>query len=141
MQVESNVRPLNRFQIEERGNSKVAVLFFDEITETQKEEQTIYKYNMYTLETEKQSNLNERIESNYTTWLEFAKKQEIDKLSAEVRDKRDSLLAKTDWTQMTDTALTTEKQQEYQKYRQELRDITQQPGFPYNVMFPQMPQK
>jgi hypothetical protein len=41
----------------------------------------------------------------------------------EVRRKRDALLAKSDWTQMSDSPLTDSKKTEWATYRQTLRDI------------------
>ena len=75
-------------------------------------------------------------EKEYTKWLELAKKQEYNKLAEEIRAKRDMLLAETDWTQVTDTALTKSEQAKYKEYRQKLRDIPEQAEFPYNVIFP-----
>ena len=53
-----------------------------------------------------------------------------------VREKRDKLLADTDWTMMADVNMEIEKREKYVNYRQELRDITKQKDFPYNVIFP-----
>ena len=59
-------------------------------------------------------------------------------LEKEVRSKRDTLLSETDWmvakqfeTGVTDTGLTS--------YRQALRDITSQEGFPNNIVWPTKP--
>ena len=96
----------------------------------------MYSYEMYVLEIQKQDNLKERIESNYDTWLDFARQKEYDLKAAEVRAKRDKLLNETDWTQAVDTALTEAEKEKYRKYRQELRDITEQKEFPYYVIWP-----
>lgn len=127
-------------------NGKVAVYFFTNIQESIKrkndteemrqEEQKMYSYEMYVLEIQKQGNLKERIESNYDTWLDFARQKEYDLKAAEVRQKRDKLLNETDWTQAIDTALTEAEKEKYRKYRQELRDITEQKEFPYDVIWP-----
>ena len=37
---------------------------------------------------------------------------------------------------MPDTALSEEKQEQYRIYRQALRDIPEQEGFPFDVVFP-----
>lgn len=42
-----------------------------------------------------------------------------------VREKRNKLLAESDWTQVPDAPLTTEQKQAWRQYRQELRDIPQ----------------
>ena len=41
-----------------------------------------------------------------------------------LRNLRNELLQESDWTQMPDSQLSEEKKTEWQKYRQELRDIT-----------------
>lgn len=62
-------------------------------------------------------------------------------VSARVRAERDRLLAATDWT---DTAsapdrLGSEVYAAWQVYRQALRDVTTQPGFPADVIWPAKP--
>ena len=52
-----------------------------------------------------------------------------------VRNKRDSLLSETDWTALSDNSMSTEMV----AYRQALRDITAQEGFPYDVTWPTKP--
>ena len=54
---------------------------------------------------------------------------------AAVRKKRNTLLEETDWTALSDTTLTPEMA----AYRQALRDITNQAGFPYGVDWPTKP--
>ncbi|NRP03304.1 tail fiber assembly protein [Stenotrophomonas maltophilia] len=51
---------------------------------------------------------------------------------------RSRRLRATDWTQMDDAPLTTEKKLEIQAYRQLLRDLPSRPGFP-DVPWPQFP--
>lgn len=57
--------------------------------------------------------------------------------ASELRAKRDSLLAVCDWTQSRDipdaTAIA------WQPYRQELRDLTKQSGFPGVIVWPISP--
>ncbi len=54
------------------------------------------------------------------------------------RKKRNELLAKTDWTQGKDISNTVSTA--WTTYRQELRDVTLQPNFPYNIVWPTPPQ-
>lgn len=56
---------------------------------------------------------------------------------AEVRAERDKLLAESDWTQLPDVNLSNKA--DWTKYRQDLRDVTKQAGFPYDVVFPKKP--
>lgn len=61
-----------------------------------------------------------------------------DQQSAYVRIQRDALLVQTDWTQLPDVPDATKTK--WASYRQELRDVTLQEGFPYNVIWPTPPQ-
>lgn len=139
----SNIRPEKNFSIENIENGKCTVLFFDNIQEEEQVNESVenqnnvsYSYDMYEMEVSYRENLSEEIEENFEKWLDDAKQQDYNKVAAEVRKQRDELLASTDWTQMADTALSKEKQNAYKVYRQALRDIPEQPGFPYDVEFP-----
>lgn len=61
-----------------------------------------------------------------------SKKREID----ELRNKRNQLLTATDWTQVADAPI---DKAAWATYRQALRDIPQQEGFPDNVVWPVAP--
>lgn len=56
-----------------------------------------------------------------------------------VRAQRDFLLSDSDWSQIPDNSLTTEQRQAWATYRQALRDVPNQPGFPDNVTWPVNP--
>jgi hypothetical protein len=58
----------------------------------------------------------------------------------DVLQKRKKLLYSSDWTQIPNNPLTTEQQTAWEVYRQELRDVTSQPGYPFNVIWPTAPQ-
>ena len=58
-----------------------------------------------------------------------------DRAASEAREKRNSLLAETDYLALSDTTLSSEMS----TYRQALRDITSQSGFPTNVTWPTKP--
>ena len=142
MKTESYTKP-NKFEIELLKNGKITVIFFDNITEIteifEDEETTKYEYDMYKITLNNRINLAEDIENNYNMWLQFAKDCEYEKLATEIRTRRDKLLTETDWTQVTDTVLSDQKQEEYKNYRQQLRDITEQEDFPHKVVFPSKP--
>lgn len=117
---------------------------------------------MYVINPYYRSNLQKDIEENYQLWLDFAKQQEYDKLAEKMREKRNKLLEETDKEmcldrmnidmpeEITMTTIVTGIRQfftslkgifnsDMAKYRQELRDITKQEGFPYDVTFPEKP--
>jgi hypothetical protein len=56
-----------------------------------------------------------------------------------VRNQRNTLLAKSDWTQAADIPFSSEQKAEWVTYRQALRDLPSQSGFPTNVVFPTEP--
>ena len=56
--------------------------------------------------------------------------------SASVRAERNRLLEASDWTQLADS---TADKPAWAAYRQQLRDIPSQPGFPFNVTWPVKP--
>lgn len=63
-------------------------------------------------------------------------------LSDSVREQRNELLAASDISVLPDrwAVMTAEKQQEWSEYRQALRDVTSQTGFPNNINWPNKPQ-
>lgn len=62
---------------------------------------------------------------------------EASELIATAKAKRNALLAKTDWTQLTDVVATT--QLKWTPYRQALRDLPAQVGFPQVIDWPVEP--
>ena len=65
----------------------------------------------------------------------FVELNDIDRAAAEARNKRNGLLAATDWTANSDVTMTTEMT----AYRQALRDVPTQSGFPSEVTWPDKP--
>jgi len=67
---------------------------------------------------------------------------EINRLIAEqpakeARTQRDALLSQSDWTQVPDAPV---DQQAWAEYRQALRDLPQQAGFPTEITWPAKPE-
>ena len=63
-------------------------------------------------------------------------KSPIDKQQEEkIRQRRDNLMKQSDWRAVSDREL----EPEWKEYRQALRDITKQEGFPYDVKWPKDP--
>lgn len=55
-----------------------------------------------------------------------------------IKAKRNMLLAESDWTQLPDVPINTKTQ--WATYRQELRDVTSQTGYPFDVIWPTKPE-
>lgn len=166
MKVKNSIMPTNKFDIENINNGKCDIVFYSDIQEVENQStneentnQKNYEYNVYRITVSHRDNINEVIEAEYDKWLDFAKKQEYEILASEVRAKRNELLAQTDKEMCIDrlgieipeninatnllTAVTSVFKglgnilnNTMSKYRQELRDITKQEGFPYNIKWP-----
>ena len=63
--------------------------------------------------------------------------QEPERLASQIRQERNTLLSDCDWTQVSDAPV---NQVAWQTYRQALRDVTSQEGFPYSVTWPTKPE-
>lgn len=59
-----------------------------------------------------------------------------EEVAGQVRAERNGLLTATDWTQVADAPV---DKAAWATYRQALRDITAQDGFPWTVQWPEMP--
>lgn len=71
------------------------------------------------------------------TWTEVWTKVQLDSAVAaeNIREQRNELLAETDWTQLSDSSVASA----WTTYRQALRDVPSQEGFPYSVTWPTKP--
>lgn len=74
----------------------------------------------------------------YKTEEEIAKETEDKK--QHVRQDRNSRLTQCDWTQLDDTPLDNVAKAQWAAYRQALRDLPDQAGFPFNVIWPNQPE-
>ena len=60
----------------------------------------------------------------------------VDDAGRNIRSHRDNLLQKTDWMAMSDNTMSPA----WITYRQALRDVTAQEGYPYSVIWPTKPE-
>ena len=165
---ESTIKP-NSVRIGDRKDNLIEVVFFDDIkeeTRTPEEgpEQTIYSYYEYPMLVSFREDLESSIKEDPDTWFKAAKEQFISEKAAEIRAIRDKLLQESDKQVLLDrlgieipetinattmlqvikdlfTSLGNTLNGSWAKYRQELRDITKQPGFPLDVEFPTTPEE
>lgn len=123
----------NRVVVERIGAS--AVIYLSENTEEIKVEDSVsYLADTYAISTANTPDLETRIEQNFAVWLAKAKQKEYDRFASEVRAKRNQLLAETDYTCLADR----QPSATVIAYRQALRDLTKQEGFPYAVVWPEV---
>lgn len=104
-------------------------------------------------------NMQERFETQKEAWRTLVKKKDYDRTAEEIRKIRNQLLDKTDKEMSIDRiisdiprdpssitaflpflkSLIASLSGKMAKYRQALRDVPQQEGFPYNVEWPEIP--
>ncbi len=157
MKTISSIRPVTRYCIEEREN-KADIILYDNIRELETpEEGRQYQYDTYRITVCNRPELAADVDVNYDMWLQRAKDQETARLAAEIRARRNALLLATDARMcldrigvqaMSSTAadgldiaysLSAALSGKWAEYRQALRDIPQQAGFPHEVEFPAVP--
>jgi len=74
-------------------------------------------------------------------YFDYSTKQWVQDQPAQetaVRIQRNQLLQQSDWTQLSD--ISAETKALWEPYRQALRDVTDQPGYPFNIVWPTPPQ-
>ncbi len=155
MKCVSGIRPAP-YEVRRDGEETLVILT-ENITEqtsgSGEEQYTEYTFDRYDMKVPYRDTLENDIANNTEEWLSKCKQYEYDKLCTEVRAKRNELLAESDSSFCIDrilpdnisTSAFTNKLKELAKsemarYRQALRDIPQQEGFPYEVIFPAKPQ-
>lgn len=74
-------------------------------------------------------------DEEYAEWLAEQPQRDADQ-AASVRSERNRRLVACDWTQLPDAPVDRDV---WATYRQELRDVSSQPGFPWNVVWPLPP--
>ena len=170
MRVESRERPANSFILDNKKGNLIEVTFFDDIKSEMRKEQDsdneveVFTYKVYKITTTFSDDLEEHIQNNLNDWLESLKEQEKNSLASEIREKRNKLLEESDKYMILDRltmnfpqeisltnvvsvlkdffkTLSNIKNGSWAKYRQELRDLPNQKGFPYDVKFPDKPEE
>lgn len=142
---------------------RVRVTLYANETPFQTEDGTHYLYDCYTVETTDRPALGEIISGNLDAWIAAAANVEREKAAAAVRAVRDRLLSESDAHMLLDrmgldlpdnitattmlkvfkdfiAALKAAVAGDWAKYRQALREIPDQPGFPFEIDWPDKPE-
>lgn len=84
----------------------------------------------------------QNIEFVNNKWTQVWQIKELSQISAEenIRSHRNNLINGTDWIVTYHTEKGTPIPQEWLDYRQALRDVTLQEGFPFDVVWPTIPE-
>lgn len=160
MKSESTVMPMSPYDIEIVGD-EAEITLIENIEERLKAEGTerSYIWDEYKLRVRNRPGLAESVKNGFGMWLQSAKDLDYNKTAKEVRAKRDKLLAESDKVMCLDRlglsvpngstfsawlsflkSLGDVLSGEWAEYRQALRDVPEQPGFPYEVEFPEKPE-
>lgn len=145
MRVKGSYAPPN-LEFEVIDDGKTALIRFYENVEPYEEPETEtqpatsgYTFDRYTIIRLYSEELRADVEANTALWLDFVKQEERERLAAEVRAKRNALLDEIDWTQALDAPVSAASREALRLYRQELRDISERPEFPYITTWPERP--
>ena len=65
--------------------------------------------------------------------------EDVPLTAEEARTERNKLLEESDWTQVLDAPIDSATREAYRTYRQALRDIPEQEGFPETITWPELP--
>ncbi len=157
MKTESNIKP-QAISLEVCA-SGAQVVFCENIQAVEREGEQSYTYDEYRISVPYRENLLDAVKLRPAEWLNAAKHAEYTKLASEVRAKRDELLRESDARMSIDRMHLPAPSEEnssaaylaflqglanaaggaWAQYRQALRDIPTQSGFPYAVVFPEKP--
>ncbi len=147
------------FTVSREGN-KAVIVFYTDVQEKQRDEgATAFEAVSWTMEVPWTDSLEARISGATEAWFGLAQSEAFAEAAAEVRAKRDELLSLSDASMALDrlglvvpSGSTFSSWLSFLKglgdvlsnriavYRQALRDIPQQEGFPYNVVWPEKPE-
>lgn len=161
MRAKTNYAELpSAYEIKDGDAGQKIICFRQNIEEIETEDGTQYTADEYTLAVPTSQALNKRVADNIEAWREKAIQEDFNRAAAEIRAIRDRLLADSDKEMVLDRMglevptgvsfsawldflkkLGTAVAGGWAKYRQALRDITTQEGFPYDVTFPQKPEE
>lgn len=84
-------------------------------------------------------NLEAKIEDNYQEWFDAAESACVSEIEENVKKERNSLLVKSDYVMTVDYPCTDSERNAWLSYRQALRDLPDQEGYPLNIIWPGSP--
>ena len=147
-----------------REGDRAVIIFYTDIKEIQREDgETAWEAVSWTLESSWTDNIMERITEQQAAWLAEAQADAYAEAAAKARSLRDKLLTESDAMTALDrfgmnlpdkvtattmltvvkeilTALWSITKGEIGQYRQALRDLPEQPGFPFEIEWPDKPE-
>ena len=147
-----------------REGEKAVIIFYTDVQEVQREDgSSAWEAVSWTIESSWTDNIVERITEKQAAWLAEAQAEAYAEAAAKVRSQRDKLLTESDAMTALDrfgmdlpdrvtattmltvfkeilTALWSITKGAIGQYRQALRDLPEQPGFPFDIEWPNKPE-
>ncbi|GHU73129.1 hypothetical protein AGMMS49992_10740 [Clostridia bacterium] len=106
---------------------------------TSNDGETMYDYEYYAAYRPWRDTLADDVATNTGVWLDMLKAEDFAQEAQRVRDVRDELLSKTDYLVTIDYPIPDNSRSAVVVYRQALRDVSDQDGFPYSIQWPDKP--
>lgn len=78
MRTTSNIMPILAFEIENIRKGYCDIVFIENVEEIQKEDETLYEYDLYRMKTPYRQELHAIVENDYDNWINRAKEIEKD---------------------------------------------------------------
>lgn len=147
-----------------REGEKAVIIFYTDVQEVQREDgESAWKAVSWTMETSWQDDIAARIGADVSSWLTLAQNEAAAAAAAKARALRDKLLTESDAMTALDrfgmdlpdkvtattmlsvfkeilTAVWKITNGSIGQYRQALRDLPEQPGFPFDIDWPNKPE-
>ena len=147
-----------------REGDRAVIIFYTDVQEVQREDgSSAWEAVSWTIESSWTDNIVERITEKQAAWLAEAQEEAYAEAAAKVRSQRDKLLTESDAMTALDrfgmdlpdrvtattmltvfkeilTALWSITKGAIGQYRQALRDLPEQPGFPFDIEWPHKPE-
>ena len=163
MKTESDIKQ-PKYILEPIDYGIVRVTLYANETQVERDGVMRYLYDKYAVDVPDRPSLGQYISGNLDAWIASCDEAEAAEIATEARNARDKLLAETDYLMAIDridltipaitantatqactalkalcSSLQTACSGDWAKYRQELRDIPSQAGFPRDIVWPKKP--
>lgn len=129
-----------RFEVEALGGGLMLLRLYEDEQHVQHEDvsgmdtpREGWQYTTYEMRTQLPDGA---LDTAPDAWAAVIKRADYAAAAAEVRAERDKRIAATDWTVLGDAKTA---KADWREYRQALRDVPEQAGFPYAVQWPVPP--
>ena len=130
-----------QFEVQKLPDGIAQVNFYFDVIQLVATEDDIQKWaaKTYSITTRWSENLEGKVEGNYQEWFAAAESVYVLEIEEKVKKDRNSLLAKSDYTMTADYPCADSERNAWISYRQALRDLPDQQGYPLNVVWPDAP--